>query len=201
MVRAGLDWCFLSHVLPEIHMIFDEFSIKSLIRPVVDFPKPGVIFRDITPLFQSPKALRLVIDSFIQRYIDAEFTHVGAMDARGFLIGSIVAYELNKPLVLFRKQGKLPADVLAEAYQTEYGEALLEVHADSLCDGDSVVMFDDLIATGGTLVAAANLIRRMGAKVHEAAAIIDLPELGGSKRLRDMEIPTFCLTEFALTDK
>lgn len=201
MVRAGLDWRLLSHVLPEIHMIFDEFSIKSLIRPVVDFPKPGVIFRDITPLFQSPKALRLVIDSFIQRYIDAEFTHVGAMDARGFLIGSIVAYELNKPLVLFRKQGKLPADVLAEAYQTEYGEALLEVHADSLCDGDSVVMFDDLIATGGTLVAAANLIGRMGAKVHEAAAIIDLPELGGSKRLRDMEIPTFCLTEFALTDK
>lgn len=201
MVRAGLDWRLLSHVLPEILMIFDEVSIKSLIRPVVDFPKPGVIFRDITPLFQSPKALRLVIDSFIQRYIDAEFTHVGAMDARGFLIGSIVAYELNKPLVLFRKQGKLPADVLAEAYQTEYGEALLEVHADSLCDGDSVVMFDDLIATGGTLVAAANLIRRMGAKVHEAAAIIDLPELGGSQRLRDMQIPTFCLTEFALTDK
>jgi len=201
MARAGLDWRLLSHVLPEILMIFDEVSIKSLIRPVVDFPKPGVIFRDITPLFQSPKVLRLVIDSFIQRYIDAEFTHVGAMDARGFLIGSIVAYELNKPLVLFRKQGKLPADVLAEAYQTEYGEALLEVHADSLCDGDSVVMFDDLIATGGTLVAAANLIRRMGAKVHEAAAIIDLPELGGSQRLRDMEIPTFCLTQFALTDK
>ena len=182
-------------------MIFDESSFKSLIRPVVDFPKPGVIFRDITPLFQSPKALRLVIDSFIHRYIDTDFSHVGVMDARGFLIGSIVAYELNKPLVLFRKQGKLPADVLAEAYQTEYGEALLEVHADSLCDGDSVVMFDDLIATGGTLIAAAKLIRRMGAKVHEAAAIIDLPELGGSQRLRDMEIPTFCLTQFALTDK
>jgi adenine phosphoribosyltransferase len=191
----------LCRVLPEILMLFDESSIKTLIRPVVDFPKPGVIFRDITPLFQSPKALRLVIDSFIQRYIDADFSHVGAMDARGFLIGSIVAYELNKPLVLFRKQGKLPADVLAEAYQTEYGEALLEVHADSLCDGDSVVMFDDLIATGGTLIAAANLIRRMGAKVHEAAAIIDLPELGGSQRLRGMEIPTFCLTEFALTEK
>ncbi|MGH8418644.1 MAG: adenine phosphoribosyltransferase [Pseudomonas sp.] len=182
-------------------MIFDEFSFKSLIRPVVDFPKPGIIFRDITPLFQSPKALRLVIDSFVQRYIESDFTHVGAMDARGFLIGSIIAYELNKPLVLFRKQGKLPADVLAEGYQTEYGEAFLEVHADSLCDGDSVVMFDDLIATGGTLIAAANLIRRMGAKVHEAAAIIDLPELGGSQRLEDMEIPTFCLTQFALTDK
>lgn len=182
-------------------MIVDQFCFKSLIRPVLDFPKPGVIFRDITPLFQSPKALRMVIDSFVQRYIDSDFTHVGAMDARGFLIGSVIAYELNKPLVLFRKQGKLPADVLAEGYKTEYGEAFLEVHADSLCEGDSVVLFDDLIATGGTLVAAANLVRRMGAKVHEAAAIIDLPELSGSQRLEDMNIPTFCLTQFALTDK
>ncbi|RMR01357.1 Adenine phosphoribosyltransferase [Pseudomonas savastanoi pv. glycinea] len=181
-------------------MIFDEASFKSLIRPVVDFPKPGVIFRDITPLFQSPKATRLVMDSFVQRYIEADFSHIGVMDARGFLIGSIVAYELNKPLILFRKQGKLPADVLSEGYQTEYGEAFLEVHADSLCDGDSVVMFDDLIATGGTLIAAANLIRRMGAKIHEAAAIIDLPELGGSKRLQDLQIPTFCLTSFGLTE-
>lgn len=181
-------------------MIFDEASFKSLIRPVVDFPKPGVIFRDITPLFQSPKATRLVMDSFVQRYIEADFSHIGVMDARGFLIGSIVAYELNKPLILFRKQGKLPADVLAEGYQTEYGEAFLEVHADSLCDGDSVVMFDDLIATGGTLIAAANLIRRMGARIHEAAAIIDLPELGGSKRLQDLQIPTFCLTSFGLTE-
>jgi len=90
--------------------------------------------------------------------------------------------------------------VLSEAYKTEYGEAFLEVHADSLCDGDSVVMFDDLIATGGTLIAAANLIRRMGAKIHEAAAIIDLPELGGSERLRDLQIPTFCLTSFGLTE-
>jgi adenine phosphoribosyltransferase len=181
-------------------MIFDEASFKSLIRPVVDFPKPGVIFRDITPLFQSPKATRLVMDSFVQRYIEADFSHIGVMDARGFLIGSIVAYELNKPLILFRKQGKLPADVLAESYSTEYGEAFLEVHADSLCDGDSVVMFDDLIATGGTLIAAANLIRRMGAKIHEAAAIIDLPELGGSKRLQELNIPTFCLTSFGLTE-
>ncbi|HEX8596610.1 MAG TPA: adenine phosphoribosyltransferase [Pseudomonas sp.] len=181
-------------------MIVDSFCFKSLIRPVVDFPKPGVIFRDITPLFQSPKATRLIMDSFVQRYIDADFTHIGAMDARGFLIGSIIAYELNKPLILFRKQGKLPADVLSEAYQTEYGQAYLEVHADSLCEGDSVVMFDDLIATGGTLIAAANLIRRMGAQIHEAAAIIDLPELGGSRRLQDMQIPTFCLTEFGLTE-
>jgi adenine phosphoribosyltransferase len=182
-------------------MISDSTRFKSLIRPVVDFPKPGVIFRDITPLFQSPKATRQVIDSFVQRYIEADFSHIGVMDARGFLIGSVVAYELNKPLVLFRKQGKLPADVLCEGYKTEYGEAFLEVHADSLCDGDSVVMFDDLIATGGTLIAAANLIRRMGAQIHEAAAIIDLPELGGSERLNALNIPTFCLTRFALDEQ
>ncbi|MDG9927079.1 MULTISPECIES: adenine phosphoribosyltransferase [Pseudomonas] len=179
-------------------MIFDEFAVKSLIRPVPDFPKPGVVFRDITPLFQSPRALRMVVDSFIQRYVENDFSHIAAMDARGFLFGSIMAYELNKPLILFRKQGKLPAEVLAESYQTEYGEALLEVHADSLCEGDRVLIFDDLIATGGTLLAAARLVRRLGATVYEAAAIIDLPELGGSRKLQDMGIPTFTLTAFEL---
>ena len=182
-------------------MIRDDFCLKSLIRPVIDFPKAGVIFRDITPLYQSPRAMRVIADTFIERYVEADFSHIGAMDARGFLIGSVLAYQLNKPLVLFRKQGKLPADVLAEGYATEYGEAFLEVHADSLCEGDSVLMFDDLIATGGTLIAAANLVRRMGAKIFEAAAIIDLPELGGSQRLADMGIPTYCLTQFGLTER
>lgn len=182
-------------------MIFDEFTIKKLIRPVTDFPRPGVVFRDITPLLQSPKALRMVADSLIQRYVETEFTHVGALDARGFIIGSIIAYELNRPLILFRKQGKLPADVLVESYESEYGETFLEVHADSLCEGDSVLLLDDLIATGGTFTAAARLVRRMGAKVYEAAAIVDLPELGGSRKLQDMGIPTFTLTAFELNDR
>ena len=160
----------------------NDFCLKSLIRPVLDFPKPGVIFRDITPLYQSPRAMRVIADAFIERYVEVDFSHIGAMDARGFLIGSVLAHQLNKPLILFRKQGKLPADVLAEGYQTEYGEAFLEVHADSLCEGDSLLLVDDLIATGGTLVAAVNLVRRMGAQVFEAASIIDLPELGGSAR-------------------
>ena len=181
-------------------MTRDDFCLKSLIRPVIDFPKAGVIFRDITPLYQSPRAMRVIADTFIERYVEADFSHIGAMDARGFLIGSVLAHQLNKPLILFRKQGKLPADVLAEGYQTEYGEAFLEVHADSLCEGDSLLIVDDLIATGGTLIAAASLVRRMGAKVFEAAAIIDLPELGGSKRLQDRGVPTFCLTEFSLTE-
>ena len=178
----------------------DTFDLKALIRPVPDFPKPGVIFRDITPLFQSPRGLRYVTDQFVERYVEADFTHIGAMDARGFLIGAIIAHQLNKPLILFRKQGKLPADVLSEGYQTEYGEAFLEVHADSLCEGDSVLIFDDLIATGGTLLAATNLVRRTGAQVCEAAAISDLPELDGAKRLQAVGVPTFCLTEFSLSE-
>lgn len=182
-------------------MIFDEFSIKTLIRPVANFPKPGMTFRDIGPLLQSPRALRMVADSFIQRYVETEFSHIGIIEARGFLIGSIIAYELNKPLILFRKPGKLPGDVLSERHASEDGDTLLEVQADSLCEGDSVLLFDDLIATGATLLAAAQLVRRMGAGLHEAATIIDLPELGGSQKLQDAGIPTFSLTAFALNDR
>ena len=179
----------------------DAFDLKALIRPVADFPKPGVIFRDITPLFQSPRGLRYVADQFIERYVEAEFSHIGAMDARGFLIGSIIAHQLNKPLILFRKKGKLPADLLVETYSTEYGDSVIEVQRDSLCEGDSVLLMDDLIATGGTLIAAANLVKRMGASVYEAAAIIDLPELGGSTKLSDTGISTFTLTAFALDER
>lgn len=182
-------------------MIFDEFSIKTLIRPVANFPKPGMTFRDIGPLLQSPRALRMVADSFIQRYVETEFSHIGIIEARGFLIGSIIAYELNKPLILFRKPGKLPGDVLSERHASEDGDTLLEVQADSLCEGDSVLLFDDLIATGATLLAAAQLVRRMGAGLHEAATIIDLPELDGSQKLQDAGIPTFSLTAFALNDR
>lgn len=177
-------------------MIFDEYTIKTLIRPVPDFPKPGIIFRDITPLYRSPRAMRMVADSLIQRYVESPITHIGAIDARGFLLGSVLAYELNKPLVLFRKPGKLPCDTLSETYETEYGEAQVEVHRDALSEGDQVLLVDDLIATGGTLLAAARLIKQLGAEVYEAAAIIDLPDLGGSLKMQDADIPTFTLCAF-----
>ena len=177
-------------------MIFDEFTIKSLIRPVPGFPKEGVTFRDITPLYQSPRAMRMVADSLIQRYVESPVTHIGAIDARGFLLGAVLAYELNKPLVLFRKAGQLPADCLREAYATEYGEAHLEVHRDSLSEGDQVLLLDDLIATGGTFLAAARLVSLLGAEVYEAAAIIDLPDLGGSRLMQDSGIATFTLCAF-----
>lgn len=182
-------------------MIFDAFAIKSLIRPIPDFPRQGNIFRDITPVFKSPKATRMVIDGLVQRYVGSDFTHVGAIEARGFLLGSAVAYALNKPLVLFRKQGKLPADVLSEPYDTGYEQSVLEVHADSLGKDDSVLLLDDIIASGGTFVAAASLIRRMGASVHEVAAIVDLPELEGSRLLQDIGIPTYTLTAFACDER
>lgn len=177
-------------------MIFDEFTIKSLIRPVPGFPKEGVTFRDITPLYQSPRAMRMVADSLIQRYVESPVTHIGAIDARGFLLGAVLAYELNKPLILFRKAGKLPADCLREAYSTEYGEAHIEVHRDALKEGDQVLLLDDLIATGGTFLAAARLISQLGAEVYEAAAIIDLPDLGGSRLIQDSGIATFTLCAF-----
>ena len=177
-------------------MIFDEYAIKSLIRPVPGFPKEGVTFRDITPLFQSPKGLRMVADSLIQRYIDSPVTHIGAIDARGFLIGSILAYELNRPLVLLRKAGKLPADTIGASYATEYGEATMQMHRDALAGGEQVLLLDDLIATGGTMLAAANLIQRCGGQVVETATIIDLPELGGSTKIRDAGYSVFAVCSF-----
>lgn len=179
----------------------DAYNIKQLIRPVANFPKPGVTFRDITTLLQSPPAFRLICDTLVQRYVASDITHIGAMDARGFLLGAVVAYSLNKPLVLFRKPGKLPTEVIAEVYQTEYGEGILEIQRDSLCEGDRLLLLDDLIATGGTLLAATRLAHRLGASIHEAAVIIDLPELGGSKLLEEVGIGTFSLTTYALDEK
>lgn len=178
-------------------MIFDEYSIKSLIRAVPGFPREGVTFRDITPLYQSPRAMRMVADSLIQRYVESPVSHIAAIDARGFLLGSVLAYELNKPLILLRKAGKLPADTLSASYRTEYGDAQLEIHRDALEGGEQVLLLDDLIATGGTFLAAASLIRQLGAKVYEAAAIIDLPDLGGSQLMVDAGIPTYSLCAFA----
>lgn len=179
----------------------DAFNIKHLIRPVANFPKPGVTFRDITSLLQSPSAFRLICDTLVQRYIGSHITHIGAMDARGFLLAPVVAYSLNKPLVLFRKSGKLPTPVIAEVYQTEYGEAVLELQTDSLQPGDCLLLLDDLIATGGTLLAATRLAHRLGARIHEAAVIIDLPELGGSNRLEEVGIATFSLATYALDEQ
>jgi adenine phosphoribosyltransferase len=163
---------------------------------VPDWPEPGVMFRDITPLLQNPRTLRALVDLFVFRYLDRQVDAVAGIDARGFIVGAIVAYELNVGFVPIRKQGKLPHVTLAEEYELEYGRSTVEIHADACRAGDRVLLIDDLIATGGTMLAAARLIEKLGATVVEGAAIVDLPALGGSAKLRAAGIPLYCLVEF-----
>ncbi|MBY4677805.1 adenine phosphoribosyltransferase [Marinobacterium arenosum] len=177
-------------------MSYDECYVKSVIRTIQDWPEPGVMFRDITPIFKDPKALRMVSDALIQRYIDSEITHIASIDARGFLISSIMAYQLGIPLVLVRKKGKLPGETIHEEYQLEYGSSVVEMQLDSVAKGDKVLIFDDLIATGGTILAASTLIKKLGASVTEAAALIDLPDLQGSSRIQEAGIPVHTLLAY-----
>ncbi|OMH38756.1 adenine phosphoribosyltransferase [Motiliproteus sp. MSK22-1] len=177
-------------------MSFDECYLKSVIRAVPNWPEDGVTFRDVAPLFLNPKALHMVADSFSQHYMDSDITHIASLDARGFLIGSIVAYKLNLPLILIRKKGKLPGQTLQEEYSLEYGTATVEIQQDACSSGDKVLILDDLIATGGSILAASTLIRKLGAQVTEAAAIIDLPDLQGSVRLQEADIPVHTLIAY-----
>ncbi len=177
-------------------MSFDECYLKSVIRAVPNWPEAGVTFRDVAPLFLDPKALHMVADTFTQHYMGADITHIASLDARGFLIGSVVAYKLNLPLILVRKKGKLPGNTIQEEYTLEYGTSIVEVQHDACTDGDQVLIIDDLIATGGSILAASTLIRKLGANVTEAAAIIDLPDLQGSRRLQEAEIPVHTLIAY-----
>ncbi|MGY8869456.1 MAG: adenine phosphoribosyltransferase [Pseudomonadales bacterium] len=177
-------------------MSYDEFYIKSVIRSLPDWPEPGVVFRDITPIFKDPKALRMVADAFIQRYMDSDLTHIACIDARGFLIASIMAYQMQKPLVLVRKKGKLPGETVHQEYKLEYGTAAVEMQIDSVGPGDRVLVFDDLIATGGTILAACTLIKKLGAQVIESAALVDLPDLNGSIRIQEAGIPVYTMLAY-----
>lgn len=171
--------------------------LRSHIRTVPDWPQPGIQFRDITPLLQNPKTLRVLIDVFVHRYMDAKLDYVAGLDARGFIIGSIVAYELNLGFIPIRKKGKLPYQTYSEEYELEYGSATVEIHADACQSGDRVLLIDDLIATGGTMMAGKKLLEKLGATVVEGAAIVDLPELGGSQLLRESGLALFTLCDFA----
>ncbi len=155
------------------------------------------MFRDITPLLSDPHTFRILIDLLAERYAGRPIDYVAGIDARGFILGSVVAYKLGAGFIPVRKKGKLPFETLAEDYLLEYGSASVEVHSDACKSGDRVLLIDDLIATGGTMQAAARLITRLGATIIEAAAIIDLPELGGSSRLRAEGLEVFAVCEFA----
>jgi adenine phosphoribosyltransferase len=173
--------------------------LRSHIRTVPDWPAPGVQFRDITPLLQDAKVFRVLIDAFVHRYMDADRRPdiVAGLDARGFILGAVVAYELNIGFVPIRKKGKLPFTTVEETYELEYGNATVELHTDAVKPGQRVLLIDDLIATGGTMMAGKKLLERLGAVVMEGAAIVDLPELGGSDKLRATGMPLFTLLDFA----
>jgi adenine phosphoribosyltransferase len=173
-------------------------SIKSKIRTIPDHPKKGVMFRDITTLIKDPVGFRLVIDNFTQRYIrgDVDFDIIVGIEARGFIIGGALSYTLGKGFVPIRKMGKLPAEVVRHEYQLEYGTDIVEMHKDALDKGTRVLLVDDLLATGGTALAAAALVEKLGGVVAEMAFIVSLPDVGGYKKLIDKGYKVFYLTEF-----
>lgn len=171
--------------------------IESFIRTVPGFPKPGVMFRDVTGLLEDPRGLRMAVDLIIHRYIDQGIDVVAGIEARGFIFGTAVAYELGTGFVPLRKAGKLPGEVIGVDYELEYGTDRLEMHASAIEKNANVLLIDDLIATGGTALAGIELIERAGGRVHEACFVIDLPDLGGARRLRERGCEVFSLCEFA----
>ncbi|KAF3980704.1 MAG: adenine phosphoribosyltransferase [Methylococcales symbiont of Iophon sp. n. MRB-2018] len=163
-------------------------SLKNKIRDIPDFPKPGIIFKDITPLVKDPAALRLSIHQLIHPFLGVDITAVAGMEARGFIFGSLVAWELGIPFILLRKPGKLPYDIQSVSYDLEYGSATLEAHIDSFEKDDRVLLVDDLLATGGTAKASCELVEKLGAKVAALAFVIELDFLQGREKLKDYEI-------------
>lgn len=170
--------------------------LKSRIRTVRNWPKPGVNFRDVTTLFHDPEAFRVIVEAFSLDCTRHGIDVIAAIDARGFIIGGALAYQMHKPFALVRKKGKLPYHTISEDYALEYGSASIEIHADACTAGARVLIVDDLIATGGTLLAATRLFQALHAKVVGVAGVIDLPELGGSAKLREQGLAVHALCRF-----
>jgi adenine phosphoribosyltransferase len=176
-------------------MTLDE--LKTHVRTVADWPEAGVRFRDVTPLFETPDCFKTIVDTICQHFKEIGVDRVAGVDARGFVIGGAVANQMNLPFILVRKKGKLPYKTVSEDYSLEYGNATIEVHVDAVKKNERVAIVDDLIATGGTLLAASKLFKRLGADVVEVTAVINLPELGGSKLLDEAGLNVMSLIEFS----
>ena len=157
--------------------------LKNKIRDIPDFPKPGIVFKDITPLVKDPVALKLAVHQLLQPFLGQNITAVAGMEARGFIFGSLVAWELGVGFVPLRKPGKLPYDIQSVSYELEYGSATLEAHIDALDTGDQVLLIDDLLATGGTAQASCELIERLGAEIVACAFVVELDSLQGREKL------------------
>ena len=171
-------------------------SIKSKIRTIENYPINGVMFRDITTLFEDPEGLREAIDLLVARYKDLKIDKIAAIEARGFLLGAPLAYLLNVGLVLIRKPGKLPSKTIDQEYELEYGSDRIEVHDDAIEKDEKILIVDDLIATGGTVEAAVRLVEKMQGEIVECCFIVDLPDIGGRARLENMGQKVFTLCEF-----
>jgi adenine phosphoribosyltransferase len=171
-------------------------NIKSLIRTIPDWPHAPVRFRDVSSLLRHPEGFRAAMAMFIDHYRDRPIDVIAGLDARGFIPAGVLAHALSKPLVMVRKKGKLPGETIHAEYQLEYGHSILEIQSDAAPRGSKVLLMDDLIATGGTLCAAVQLFEHLGCTVREVGAIVNLPELNGSRRLERMGVEVFSLCEF-----
>ena len=171
-------------------------EIKDYIRTIVDFPHEVIMFRDVTTLFVDPRGFRMAIDQLLLPYAGVRFDKVVGLEARGFILGGAVAHQLSAGFVPVRKKGKLPGAVISEEYQLEYGEAVVEVHDDAIEAGEKILIVDDLLATGGTAEAGIKLVERLGGEIIGCAFIVDLPDLGGRKRLEALGMDVHTLVEY-----
>ena len=171
-------------------------DLKSSIRTIPDYPKPGILFRDITTLLGDARAFRRAIDELVQPWAGTKIDMVAGMEARGFILGGAVAHQLSAGFAPIRKKGKLPHTKVSIAYSLEYGIDEMEMHEDAIAPGQRVILVDDLIATGGTAEGAVKLLKQIGADVVAACFVIDLPELGGAQKIRDLGVPVRTLVSF-----
>ncbi|HHK5988241.1 adenine phosphoribosyltransferase [Neisseria sp. P0009.S008] len=170
-------------------------ALADKIRKIENWPQKGILFHDITPVLQSAEYFRLLVDLLVYRYMGQKIDVVAGLDARGFIIGAALAYQLNVGFVPIRKKGKLPFDTVSQSYALEYGEATVEIHTDAIKPGARVLLVDDLVATGGTMLAGVELIRKLGGEVIEAAAILEFTDLDGGKKIRESGAPLFTLCQ------
>ncbi|MDO4696009.1 MAG: adenine phosphoribosyltransferase [Neisseria sp.] len=168
-------------------------QLAEKIRKIPNWPENGILFHDITPVLQSPEYFRLLVDLLVYRYMNQKIDVVAGLDARGFIIGAALAYQLNVGFVPIRKKGKLPFETVSQSYALEYGEATVEMHTDAFQSGARVLLVDDLVATGGTMLAGVELIRRLGGEVVEAAAVLEFSDLTGGRKIRDAGVSLFAL--------
>jgi adenine phosphoribosyltransferase len=172
------------------------FDIRRYIRTIPDYPRSGIMFRDITTLLANKHAFRASVDELVWPFLGVNLNYVAGIEARGFILGGAVAHDLGRGFIPIRKKGKLPARVIGQDYSLEYGVDTIEIHADAIRRGDRILLVDDLVATGGTATAAIDLIRKSGGEVVAAAFVIDLPDLGGAQKLRDKGVKVHTLVSF-----